>query len=379
MATLKKFFTNILSSDRKEHEGDKPLVITVGIIIAFGLIMLSSASSVISYTKYGDSYYFFKRQLLGLLLGLVAYWFFSRINYHYWKKYAFFMLVFSLILLILVFIPGIGADWDTTARSWIDLGFMHLQPSEFVKITFLIYLAVWIESRRGELHDFSRGIGPFVVVLGAVAFLMILQPDVGTLSIIGLISLIVYFVGGGSKKHLFYIILAGVIALSVLLNYYDYQADRFKCMMDPGFSTSDKCYQVNQSLIAVGSGGIIGRGIGASRQKFMYLPEVQNDSIFSIIGEETGLIFSSALVILYILLFYRGFLIARQAPDNYGSLLAIGLVSWITLQALINIGGMINILPITGVPLPLISYGGSAMIASLSAVGILVNISKQTR
>ncbi len=378
MATLKEFFTNILSQGRKDHEGDKPLVIITSTIVVFGLIMLSSASLVVSYTKYGDSYYFLKRQIFGLFLGIIAYWIFSRIDYHFWRKYAFFMLVFSVFLLILVFIPGIAADWGT-ARSWIDLGFMHLQPSEFVKITFLIYLAAWLESRRDELHDFSRGIGPFVLVLGVIAFLMILQPDIGTLSIIGLISLIVYFVGGGSKKHLLYIVLSGAIVLSVLLQYNDYQANRFRCLVDSDFSATDVCYQVKQSLIAVGSGGIIGRGIGASRQKFMYLPEVQNDSIFSIVGEETGLIFSSILVILYILLFYRGFLIARQAPDNYGSLLTVGLVSWITLQALINIGGMINILPMTGVPLPLISYGGSAMIATLAAVGIVVNISKQTR
>ena len=378
MATLKEIFSNIFLSSKKAHEGDKPLIAVTGIIVTFGLIMLSSASLVVSYTKYGDSYYFLKRQIFGLFLGIIAYWIFSRIDYHFWRKYAFFMLVFSVFLLILVFIPGIAADWGT-ARSWIDLGFMHLQPSEFVKITFLIYLAAWLESRRDELHDFSRGIGPFVLVLGVIAFLMILQPDIGTLSIIGLISLIVYFVGGGSKKHLLYIVLSGAIVLSVLLQYNDYQANRFRCLVDSDFSATDVCYQVKQSLIAVGSGGIIGRGIGASRQKFMYLPEVQNDSIFSIVGEETGLIFSSILVILYILLFYRGFLIARQAPDNYGSLLTVGLVSWITLQALINIGGMINILPMTGVPLPLISYGGSAMIATLAAVGIVVNISKQTR
>ena len=201
----------------------------------------------------------------------------------------------------------------------------------------------------------------------------------GTLTIIALSSLIVYFIGGGSVKHLIVLILLGLTAIIIMVNIYPYQANRFKCMMDPSYSPDKYCYQINQSLIAIGSGGFFGRGLGESRQKFLYLPQAQNDAIFPIISEEIGFVFSVILVLLYLALFYRGFLIAKKAPDDFGKILAIGIVSWIVMQAFINIGGMVNIMPMTGVPLPMISYGGSAMLVALSSIGILINISKQTR
>ncbi|NCO79903.1 FtsW/RodA/SpoVE family cell cycle protein, partial [Candidatus Falkowbacteria bacterium] len=199
--------------------------------------------------------------------------------------------------------------------------------------------------------------------------------------IITLISLIVYFVGGGRLKHLALIIIAGIAVLAVLVSINSYQANRFKCLINANLLQykQDICYQVNQSLIAVGSGGFWGRGLGASRQKYAYLPEVKGDSIFAIIGEETGLIFSVALVILYLFFFYRGFLIAKHSSDDFGRILAIGIVSWITFQALINIGGMINLIPLTGVTLPFISFGGTSLMVNLGVVGILVNISKHGR
>jgi cell division protein FtsW len=189
----------------------------------------------------------------------------------------------------------------------------------------------------------------------------------------------VYFVGGGRLYHIIVMILIGIIGLFLMVQVKDYQADRFRCFLDPSFSRQDKCYQINQSLIAVGSGGFFGRGVGESRQKYMYIPEIQGDSIFAIIAEESGFIFSSILIILYVYVFYRGYLISKYAPDIFGRILAIGIVSWIVIQAFFNIGGMINVVPMTGVPLPLVSYGGSAITAALAAVGILVNISKQTK
>jgi cell division protein FtsW len=369
---------NKLISYRGEHESDKPLIFIVGAIIIFGIVMLSSASSVISYNTYHDSYYLFKHQLFGLVLGLAAAWFFSRIDYQVWRKYALWMLIASIGLLLLVFIPGLAGTWGTS-RSWINVFGYSLQPSEFVKITFLIYLAAWLEGRKKQLAEVSRGIGPFVAILGVIALLMILQPDMGTLTIIALASLIVYFIGGGSIKHLIILMLLGLTALIVMINIYPYQANRFKCMMDPSYAPQKECYQINQSLIAIGSGGFLGRGLGASRQKFLYLPQAQNDAIFPIISEETGFIFSAGLILLYLALFYRGFYIAKHASDDFGKILAIGIVSWIVLQALINIGGMVNIMPMTGVPLPMISYGGSAMLVALASIGILINISKQTR
>ncbi len=378
MPSLKQTINKLLSPRANEHEPDKNLIFIVGIIVVFGLIMLTSATNAIAYAKHQDSYYFIKHQLFGVVFGIAAFWFFSRVDYHRWKKYAVWFLFFSIFLLLLVFIPGISATYGK-ARSWINVFGFSLQPSEFVKISFLLYLAAWLESREKKLSDIAQGIGPFVVVLGIIGFLMIMQPDMGTLSIITATSLIVYFVGGGKIRHILAIVLVGIIGLASLVAVSSYQTDRFKCFLDPSFSARDTCYQVNQSLIAVGAGGIFGRGLGASRQKYMYLPEVQGDAIFSIIGEETGLIFSSLLVLLFIYLFYRGYLISKYAPDNFGRILAIGIVTWLVMQAMINIGGMINLIPMTGVPLPFVSYGGSAMLAALAAIGILVNISKQTR
>jgi len=378
MANLKQIINNFIKPRTNEHEPDKSILITVGIILVFGLIMLSSASAVTAYAKFGDSYYYFKHQLVGLGLGLIGFYFFSRVDYHKWKKFAFAFLIFSIVLLLLVFIPGLSAHYGK-ARSWINVFGFSLQPSEFVKISFLLYLAAWLESRGKKLTDFHQGSGPFVFVLGTIAFLMLLQPDIGTLFIIATTSLIVYFVGGGRVSHIVIMILIGSIAFMLMLYMKPYQMNRFKCMADPSFSSNDICYQVNQSLIAVGSGGFLGRGLGESKQKFLYLPEVSGDSIFAIIAEEVGLVFSSILILLFSFLFYRGVMVAKHAPDGFGRILAIGIVSWIFVQAMLNIGGMISLLPMTGVPLPLISYGGSAIFSTLVAIGILVNISKQTR
>lgn len=360
------------------HQPDWILIITGGIIIVYGLVMLSSASSVIAYDKFHDSYHYFKNQLFGLAAGIIFFLFFSKIDYRKWKKYAFLALIVSIFLLLLVFIPGLSAGWGS-ARSWIKIFGYSLQPSELVKITFLLYLAAWLENRSSKLGDIHQGTGPFIVVLGIISLLMVLQPDMGTLSIIMASSFIVFFAAGGSIKHLIIIFTIGILLLALIVQSNEYQKNRFKCLINPQFDSQKTCYQVNQSLIAIGSGGIFGRGLGESRQKYMYVPEVYGDSIFAVISEETGLIFGIILILLYIFIFYRGYLIAINAPDVFGKLLAIGIVSWISVQALINIGGTTNLMPMTGVPLPLVSYGGSALVAALSALGILVNISKQTR
>ena len=368
----------IRKGNRNYHGADIMLMIIVAIILVFGLVSLISASGAFAYADKGDAYHYVKKQLFGLAVGLIAFFYFARTDYRIWKKYALGFLIFSIILLLLVFIPGLSAAWGKS-RSWINLFGYSLQPAEMVKLSFLLYLAAWLENRKENLGQFSQGSGPFIIILGIISVLMVLQPDIGTLSIIGLTSLIVYFVGGGSIKHIFFILLFTVLAFAMMIQFRPYQLNRFKCLVDPSFGSQDICYQVNQSLIAVGSGGLVGRGLGESRQKYMYLPEVYADSIFAVIAEETGMIVSGALVILYSLLFYRGYIIAKHSIDDFGRILAIGISTWITVQAFVNIGGIINIIPMTGVPLPLVSYGGSALLASLSALGILANISKQTK
>lgn len=376
LARLKKQF---LSHNRGEHQPDKVLIWSVLILLLFGLVMLFSASSVVSYDHFGKTYYYFLHQLIILGIGLIAFWFFSRIDYHLWKRFAFPLLIFSILLLLLVFIPGIRSEHGS-ARSWIVLFGYSFQPSELVKLFFLIYLATWLEVKRDRVNSWSGGTFPFLVILGIIGLLMVAQPDVGTLFIIIASAIAVFFVGGGKFIHIFLIGMIGIMLLLVMHHVYPaYQLDRIKCVQDSNYSPQDKCYQINQSLIAVGSGGWFGRGIGQSRQKFMYLPEVWGDSIFPIIAEELGFVFTFFLLVLYLFIFYRALIIARTAPDIYGSSLALGVVTWLSVQMFLNIGGMIRLIPMTGVPLPFISAGGSAIVSALIAMGIIINISKQTK
>lgn len=376
---LKRLKSKLFPSSSNEHEPDKSLISAMFFLIVFGLVMLFSASSVVSYARFGNTYHYFLRQLIWVIFSLGIFWIVSRIDYRSLKKLATFFLFFSIFLLILVFIPGLRAEYGT-ARSWINLFGYSFQPSELVKLSFLIYLATWLEAKKGELNSFFSGIFPFLIILGAIALLMMAQPDLGTLLIIVFMAMMVFFAGGGKIAHIFLVCLMAALMLFLVLNIKsNYQLDRFKCLKDPSYSAQDKCYQVNQALIASGSGGWLGRGIGESRQKFMYLPEVWGDAIFPIIAEEIGFVFSSLLILLYLFIFYRGLMIARAAPDMYGGVLAIGIVSWLSVQTFLNIGGMLNLVPMTGVPLPFISAGGSAILANLTAMGILVNISKQTK
>ncbi len=371
-------FKDLLALKKTYHAPDKKLILVSGALIIFGLVLLFSASLVAGYLRSGNSLYFINHQLLGLLLGIPAIIICSRIDYHIWRKYALYFLLGSIVLLLLVFIPGLSANYGK-AHNWINVFGFSLQPSEFVKIFFLLYLAAWLEVKQNKLEDFSHGMGPFMVILGIIGFLMLLQPDLGTLSIIFASSVIVYFVAGGRWKHIIVTLLLAAICLVALVNIKSNKMDRIECYKHPEISADDKCYQTNQALIAVGSGGFWGRGLGESRQKFMYLPEVWSDSIFAVIAEELGFVGSIFLLALYFLLFYRGWAIAQKAPDLYGRILAVGIVSWIIVQTILNIGGTMNFIPMTGVPLPFVSSGGSSLLSVMGAVGILLNISRQTR
>lgn len=377
---LKQKIEKFLNLRAERHEPDRSLQFIIIGIILFGLVMLTSASGGYAYTRYHDGYYFLKHQALALLIGLGLYWLFSRLDYHRLRKFSFLMLVFSVFLLVLVFIPGLGSGANIKARSWINIFGFSLQPSELVKLTFLIYLAGWLEGRKQkQLEDFSQGLAPFLTVLTVIALLMLAQPDFGTFAIIGFTSLIAFYLAGGKLSHLLGLGLICLVLLTFAVKLKPYQMERFNCYMSPGLNSDTACYQVNQALIAIGSGGLWGRGFGESRQKMMYLPEVSGDSIFAIISEELGLFFSAALILAFLFFFWRGFRIAMRAPDNFGKVMAIGISAWLTVQALINIGGMANLIPMTGVPLPFVSYGGSAIMAAMAAIGVLVNISKQTR
>ncbi len=374
MKKVKKLIKRFNKGSRGEHSPDKPLVYSFVLLLVFGLVMLSSASAVLAYIRYDNTYFFLQKQLIALVIGLILFYVASKIDYHFWRRKAIYFLFASVFLLILVFIPGLGID-NVSASSWIEIFGYSFQPSEFVKIFFLIYLAAWLELRSKEVKSFSQSLMPFLITLTVISVLMLLQPDIGTLSIIFLISFLVYFVAGAKKTYIIGIVLVLMLGAYFMITHTDYQKNRFVCLEDPGH---EACYQINQSLIASGSGGMWGKGLGNSRQKFLFLPEVSGDAIFPIISEEIGYIFSVTFIFLYLYIFYRGWLIALRAKDMFGKLLSIGVVSWIFFQAFLNIGGMINLIPMTGVPLPFVSAGGSALLSGLLAMGILINISKHT-
>jgi len=340
--------------------------------------MLSSASVVLSYENFGNNYYYFIHQLLfGVVAGLIAMWITAKVDYHKWKGLAAIMLVLTLVLLILVFIPGLGFEYGG-AKRWIMLGPISIQPTEIAKLTFLLYLVTWIEKRLKGIKDWKFSFVPFVLILAVVGFLIALQPDVGTMSVIILMAIVVYFVAGGRLTHLAALGAAGAGLLVVLIKIAPYRMSRFTVFLNPELDPQGIGYQINQSLLAVGSGGLFGRGLGKSIQKHNYLPEATGDSIFAVIAEELGFVRVVFLLLLFVLFAYLGYRIAKSAPDMYGKLIAAGITSWIIFQAFINIAAMISLIPLTGIPLPFVSYGGSAILATLAAVGIMINISKQS-
>ncbi len=362
------------------HAPDYILIGAFGALILLGLAVLSSAGTAVGFEKFGDSYYFIKHQALyGLLPGILLFIIFSKINYQVWKKFIVPLLVISILLLIIVFIPGVGAEYGT-AKSWINIGNFSFQPAELVKLTFLLYLATWLE-RRGVygVKDFYSGFLPFLFLIGIISSLMLLQPDMGSLSIIIFMSIAVFFASGAKMKHVLAMVAAGATAIYLLIIKSPYRAARLTTFLHPELDPQGIGYHINQAFLAIGSGGIWGRGFGLSRQKFQYLPEATGDSIFAIYAEELGMIMCFILLALFILLIYRGLKIARRSPDQFGRLASAGIVSWLVFQAFFNISSMVGLLPMTGIPLPFISYGGTALAVGLAAMGILVNISRQTK
>ncbi len=350
----------------------------VGGMVLFGLMMLASASAPVGYERFKDSYYFLTHQVIfGLVPGLAGMFFFSRVPYTFWKTHAWNLLLLSIGLLILVFLPGLSAGIGT-AHSWISIGgLFSVQPSEIVKLTFLFYLAGWLE-KRGEhgMKDVESGLVPFMAVLGIIVFLLVLQPDVGTMIIISAMSLVVYFVAGAPISHVLTLLAGGAAGVAGLIALKPYRAARLMTFLNPELDPQGVGYHINQALLAIGSGGVFGVGYGLSRQKFQYLPEVVGDSIFAVISEELGFVFGLLILGMYLLFLSRTIAIGERAPDRFGKYVCVGIAAWITIQAFINIGSMAAIMPMTGTTLPFVSYGGTSMAVCLSAIGVVLNISK---
>jgi len=319
--------------------------------------------------------FYFWRHFEHLVVGLIVFLICSRIPYYFWRKFAFPMFVIAVILLAVV-LTHLGADYGT-ARSWINLpGLPSIQPTEFAKLALIFYLSSWLDQREDEVATFNYGFLPFVGVMGIISAMIALQPDLGSLLVVILISTSIFYVAGANTFHLvFGSLVAVTLSLPVMLSM-DYVKKRFLAYWDPNTDILGIGYQILNSLVAIGSGGFWGAGFGKSVQKFGYLPEVQADSIFSAICEEIGLLKVILFLGLFAVIAWRGYLIAEHTTDRFGKLLAVGITSWIVFQTIINIAVNLALVPNTGITLPFISYGGSSLIMLLAASGILVNISK---
>jgi cell division protein FtsW len=364
--------------EKSKKNADRLFLLLFGILLLFGLVMLASASAPMGYAKFGDTYFFIKKQLLfGLLPGLFLFLILAKLNYRFLQKFGGILYLFSLVGLCLVFIPGLGLIINGS-KSWVQLLGFSFQPSEFVKLTLIIILAKLLSEGR-DLRDWQQELMPIFAVLLPAVLLIVAQPDVGTLSILIVIIFAMLYLAHIPKLYLLILGLFGVLAFGALLLIAPYRVQRLTTFLHPELDPQGIGYQINQAYLAVGSGGFWGMGLGHSRQKFQYLPEVQADSIFAVIAEEMGLFMTSALVFLITFLTLRGFKIAKGAPDQFGRLLGAGIMIWFIWQSFLNIGTIIGLLPLTGVPLPFISHGGSAMMIGLASIGIMASISKESK
>ena len=318
----------------------------------------------------------FNHLALGVGVGVIGLMIMSRINYTLWRSYAPHIFVFALLLTAAVFIPQIGFEHGG-GRRWIDLGFITLQPSEGLKIAAILMAAAYFSGIRARIESLPWGLGGLALILAGPVALLLAQPDLGTLGVIVISVLAVYFAAGARWRDMLIMCVVGVLALGILALFRPYVLDRVQVFLDPAYAPHDEGYQIKQSLIAIGSGGIMGRGFGQSVQKFTYLPEPMGDSIFAVLGEEFGLVGAVALVGLFLALALRGFGIAARAPDLFGGLLAIGISTYLVGEAFINIAAMLAIAPLTGIPLTFISQGGNAMLVALGSAGILLSISRK--
>ncbi len=360
-----------IPAKRVNSKIDYQLLACVGGLLVFGLIMVYDAAVVQAFKDFGDKYYYIKQQLIWMGLGIITLLTFTFFNYQYLRKLAFPMLVVSLILLLAVFIPGLGYSAGG-AHRWLNLGPVNIQPAEIIKLATIIFFASLFEKK---VRTF-----PFFSVVFVVSFIVgVLQRDLGSTIVFFLTSVCIYYFAGAPAKYILSLIPIGFLGFLFFVLSAEYRKNRVLAFLDPFADPQGYSYHISQVLIAIGSGGFFGLGIGQSRQKFEYIPEVTTDSIFAVVGEELGFFGSMFLISLFIFLVYKGFKITQECDEPFGKLLAFGLTCWLGLQTIINLGAMVSIFPLTGVPLPFISYGGSALLANLMAVGILLNISKSSR
>ncbi len=349
------------------------LLVLVVVLVVIGLGATQSASSAVAIEQAADRFYFFKRQLVGVGLGTVALLVTSRIPYQFYRKIAipFFLVSVSLLVAVLIVGPVIGG-----ARRWLPVAGITFQPSELAKVAVVFSLAYLLEKKHKLVDRFGHFLVPVVFIVGTVALLVMKQPDLGTVIVIGAAALAVILASDAPLRYVAFLGIMAILAVAVLSFSDEYRVDRIVGFLDPWGTSSGEGYQLVQSYYALSNGGIFGVGLGASRARWFYLPNAHTDFIFAIIGEETGLIGALTVIGLFVVLALAGWMVASRAPDRFGRMVAAGITVWLSFQALVNIGGVLGVLPITGIALPFISFGSTALIASMAALGVLVNISQ---
>ena len=365
------------AATRRGWETDRWLLLIALLLVGAGLVMVLSASQAFAYQVYHFALYLFLKQLLLAALGLVLMFALARVDYHRLRQYAPALAVVTLVLMLLVLVPGVGVLVNG-ARRWFSLSVLGtFQPSELGKLAFALFMAHWVDKRGRRLTSFADGLLPFTIILTFVLAVLLMQRDLGTALVTCAIFLSIYFVGGGPKRYLPLLALALVAGLLLVVVTESYRAQRLETFLDPFKDPLGAGFQSHQALLGLGSGGLTGVGLGHSVQKYGWLPAAHTDFIFAIIGEETGLLGTTAVLAGFVALAVRGYRAAMRAPDRFGMAVAAAITTWISFQALINMGTVTDTLPITGVPLPFISYGGSALAITMAATGILLNIASQ--
>lgn len=351
---------------------------TIVLVVAGFFIFMSASLGELVKNEIKFSSVAFNQIFYGLFLGSIACIIFARIDYHIWKKFAFIFFISSIILTLLVFVPGIGIEHGG-AKRWLDLKFITFQPAELLKIAFIAYFAAWLTGLKNKVATFSWGLLPFGIFMGILGVILIAQPDIDTFVVIVAAALSMYIAAGAKMRHVVVILFIGIAFLATLYLTKPYIKQRIDVMINPSINRQTSGYQLNQSLIAIGSGQIWGRGFGQSIQKFHYLPEPIGDSVFAVAAEEFGFVGALVIVGLFVMFSLEGLKIASKSGDDFGRLLALGIVILIVSQAFVNISGMLGILPLTGIPLPFVSHGGTALFITLVEAGIIMNISRTAR
>ncbi len=354
------------------------LATTVAVLNLVGVVMVLSASSVASLTDYGSPWYFFLRQLLWSVVGVVAFVIAIRFDYHRLRRFVRPLLILSGVLLVAVLIPGVGV-YVAGSRRWLGAGMFRFQPTELAKFALLLYAADLASRRAREIADWRRVVKPVLVVLAVFGFLVMREPDLGSALVLALIVATILVAAGSRPRHLGTVALLGVSTVALLAMAEPYRRARLLTFLHPFADQTNAGYQISQSLIAIGSGGLTGVGLGAGRAKWNFLPNAHTDFIFAIIGEELGLLGGLLVIALFIAFAILGIRVALRAPDRFGALLAAGITMGIVGQAVINIGAVVGLLPITGIPLPFVSFGGTALVTTMFSAGVLANIARQIR